>query len=306
MNVEHALLSIGGLSKVSGIGVETLRNWERRYGIPAPDRLDSGHRRYSSTLVPKLRLVRRALELGLKPSFALPADIDELEKMILRAEGENKDKGLSAETEFDREIARWIERTEKLDPIGFDLLLRRAWAEYGAELFILRLAVPFLRKVGDLWFDKSISVAHEHFAGESLASFLSGQWRPISRQAENGRAVVANLPGDFHCLGIHMASVFLAVASFEVVFLGTDTPIRDIVIAASDKSVVTVVVGLNSTSNLDAAQAALTEIRAEIPSSVTVVAGGNEELAEIRGISKLESLKEFSDFVRSLSEIYKG
>jgi methanogenic corrinoid protein MtbC1 len=251
-------------------------------------------------------LVRRALELGLKPSFALPADADELEKMILRAEAEKKDKNVLVESEFDREIARWIDRADKLDSNGFELLLRRAWAKLGAEEFILRLVIPFLQKVGDLWFDKTISVAHEHFASENLAGFLSNQWRPISKQAENGRAVVADLPNDFHCLGLHMASVFLALASFEVVFLGPNTPVKDIILAASEKSVVTLVIGLNQTTDIEKAAAALMEIRAAVPASVTIAVGGNETLPEIRGITQLQSLNEFSDFVRSLSEIYRG
>ncbi len=306
MSTNHALLSIGGLSRVSGIGVETLRNWERRYGFPEPERLDSGHRRYSSELVPRLRLVRRALELGLKPSFALMAEPSEVESMIQRAEDENKEKGLIIETENDREIFKWLEKADNLDPAGFELLLRRAWSSRGAEEFILNLTLPFLQKVGDMWFDKIISVAHEHFTSENLASFLSNQWRPISKHAENGKAVVANLEGDHHCLGIHMASVFLALAGFEVVFLGPNTPAKDIIIAAKENNVVTAVIGLNPTSNLKKAEAYLKDIRESLPASVTVVIGGNDNLPEIKGITMLKSLKEFAVFVKSLSEIYRS
>lgn len=40
-------LSIGELSKRTGIGISTLRAWERRYGFPTPQRAVSGHRRYA-------------------------------------------------------------------------------------------------------------------------------------------------------------------------------------------------------------------------------------------------------------------
>ncbi|MEC7923352.1 MAG: MerR family DNA-binding transcriptional regulator, partial [Planctomycetota bacterium] len=39
-------VSIASVSRETGIGIETLRQWERRYGKPAPVRLPSGHRRY--------------------------------------------------------------------------------------------------------------------------------------------------------------------------------------------------------------------------------------------------------------------
>ncbi len=303
---QNAHLSIGGLSRVSGIGVETLRNWERRYGFPTPVRLDSGHRRYPSEMVPRLRLVRRALELGFKPSFALMAAPDELESMIRKAETENKKAGIHINTILDKEIAEWMARAEALDPIEFELLLRKAWSKWGAKDFILGLAVPFLEQVGDKWFEKSISVAHEHFSSENLTSFLSSQWRPLSRQARNGKAVVANLPGDFHHLGIHMAAVFLALSDFEVVFLGPNTPIEDIELAALEKDVVTTVIGLAQTSNIERSVVAVTEIREALPASVTLVVGGNKQLPDIRGVTVLDSLEDFADFVKSLAEIYRG
>jgi methylmalonyl-CoA mutase cobalamin-binding subunit/DNA-binding transcriptional MerR regulator len=306
MSTNNALLSIGGLSRVSGIGVETLRNWERRYGFPAPVRLDSGHRRYPSDMVARLRLVRRALELGLKPSFALLADTEEIEAMIRRAETENKKNGVINETEFDEEVTRWLERAEALDAFGFEVLLRRAWSKWGAREFIINLALPFLEKVGDLWFEKTISVAHEHFTSENLSSFLSNQWRPISRQARNGKAVVANLAGDFHHLGIHMAAVFLALSNFEVIFLGPNTPTEDIIIAAQETGVVTTVIGLAQTSDIKKSEQAVSKLRAAIPASITLVVGGNANLREIRGVTIMDSMEDFADFAKSLAEIYRG
>lgn len=42
-------LSIGELSRRTGVPAATLRSWERRYGLPHPGRADSGDRRYSAT-----------------------------------------------------------------------------------------------------------------------------------------------------------------------------------------------------------------------------------------------------------------
>ncbi len=40
-------VTIGELAKRTGIGISTVRAWERRYGFPVPQRLPAGHRRYS-------------------------------------------------------------------------------------------------------------------------------------------------------------------------------------------------------------------------------------------------------------------
>ncbi len=300
----NAMLSIGGLSKLAGVAVETLRTWERRYGFPKPVRLASGHRRYPSDTVPRLRLVRRATELGLKASFAVAASVADLEATIREVEAQDAAMGVERPSAYAEEIASWLTLSEALDSTGFEVALRRAWSQHGAREFIVKLAIPFLEKVGERWFDSSISVAHEHFTSEHLASFLSRQWRPISREATSGKAVLACLEKDHHHLGIHMAAVFLALCNFEVVFLGPNTPMEDIIIAAEEPGVVTTVIGLAATTPLEQATRRLEKLRISVPASITIVVGGNNNLPPIKGVTQLDSLDTFADFVHSLAEIY--
>jgi len=44
------MLSIGQLAERTGVSVETLRAWERRYGVLRPVRSRGGHRRYSALM----------------------------------------------------------------------------------------------------------------------------------------------------------------------------------------------------------------------------------------------------------------
>ena len=307
MSTDNPLLSIGALSRVSGVGVETLRNWERRYGFPKPVRLESGHRRYPSDMVGRLRMVRRAIELGFKPSYAVLAPSDELEGLIREAENQDRKSGPgSTELTLLREIDVWLDRTQRLDAHGLELALKRAWSRHGARVFICKLAVPYLEEVGERWARQTFSVAHEHFASEHLSNFLGSQWRPISKQTGNGRAVVANLEGEHHHLGIHMAAVFLALYDFEVVFLGPNTPVKDIIIAAKESDVVTTVVGLSVTTEVERAERSIRKLRQEIPASITMVTGGNDYIRDIKGVTTLRTLDAFADYVRSLAEIYRG
>ena len=56
--------SIGEIAERTGITVDTVRVWERRYGRPVPVRLPSGHRRYTEDHLVWLRRVAEALALG--------------------------------------------------------------------------------------------------------------------------------------------------------------------------------------------------------------------------------------------------
>jgi Hg(II)-responsive transcriptional regulator len=57
-------LTIGSLSKQSGVNVETIRFYERSGLLPAPQRTPSGYRSYRAEDVRRLRFIRRGRELG--------------------------------------------------------------------------------------------------------------------------------------------------------------------------------------------------------------------------------------------------
>lgn len=58
------MITIGILSKKTGVNIETIRYYEKIGLIPPPPRKDSGHRIYGPDLVNRLRFIRRGRELG--------------------------------------------------------------------------------------------------------------------------------------------------------------------------------------------------------------------------------------------------
>lgn len=66
-------LTIGRLAAAAGVGIDTVRYYERSGLLPAPARSASGYRRYGEAELRRLRFIRRAQRLG----FTL-TEIDEL------------------------------------------------------------------------------------------------------------------------------------------------------------------------------------------------------------------------------------
>lgn len=65
------LLSIGELSRRTGVPTATLRSWEARHGFPEPIRLEAGHRRYDGHHVALVDEVVRLRDSGLPVSAAI-------------------------------------------------------------------------------------------------------------------------------------------------------------------------------------------------------------------------------------------
>ena len=74
MHGSRNALGIGAVVERTGVAEATLRMWERRYGFPVPERLASGHRRYSEREIDLIRAVAAKRAAGL----ALPVAVEQV------------------------------------------------------------------------------------------------------------------------------------------------------------------------------------------------------------------------------------
>ncbi|GIS18668.1 MAG: hypothetical protein CM15mP120_05840 [Pseudomonadota bacterium] len=58
-------LTIGAVSRLTGIPTHTLRKWESRHNIVEPKRSDSGRRFYNDQHVERLGMVKRLMSEGI-------------------------------------------------------------------------------------------------------------------------------------------------------------------------------------------------------------------------------------------------
>lgn len=58
------LLRIGELAKQSGLGIETIRFYERKGLLEEPERRPSGYRQYDESVIARLKFIRRTKSLG--------------------------------------------------------------------------------------------------------------------------------------------------------------------------------------------------------------------------------------------------
>ena len=57
-------LTIGRVASQAGVGIDTVRFYERRGLLPEPDRTASGYRIYAPETIDRLNFIRRAKDLG--------------------------------------------------------------------------------------------------------------------------------------------------------------------------------------------------------------------------------------------------
>lgn len=81
-NGNHMVYKIGAVSRITGVGSETLRAWERRYNAVIPSRSESGDRQYSREDVTKLLMLKTLTESGISIGTIASLDAKELKNLF--------------------------------------------------------------------------------------------------------------------------------------------------------------------------------------------------------------------------------
>lgn len=263
-------LTIGAVAQAAGISVETLRTWERRYGLANHARRDGGgQRRYAEEEVRRLRLVRQALGAGHRAASVVPLQEPDLKALLAISEEpqvEAEEPTVSA--------ADWIPLVKDWNWQGLSAGLTQAAAGVPATKFLDAYLGPFLTEVGRAWATGDVDVSQEHLSSECVMEFLSRRWASLNALNTGPRAVFSTLPRERHSLGLHMAAWALATAGARLVFIGADTPLADISRAVHASGAEYLVLSASQSSDTVEASAHLSALIKDIPDPVKVVVGG--------------------------------
>jgi len=163
--------SIAEVERETGLGKDTLRVWERRYGFPVPLRDKLGERAYPEEQVQRLRLLKRLLDAGHRPGkvVALPlAQLQDLLQAAPAAQASNARHGMPELEDADTWV-QWLS-TDRTDMIR--QTLQQQILRQGLGHVVDRLVAPLCVLVGQAWMRGEVSVYQEHLFTETLQSVL--------------------------------------------------------------------------------------------------------------------------------------
>ncbi|MFO1339807.1 MAG: MerR family transcriptional regulator [Burkholderiaceae bacterium] len=244
-------LSIADVERDTGLGKDTLRVWERRYGFPRPGRDAQGQRVYTQQEVDRLRQIAALLRAGHRPGRVVPLDeaarqaLLQPEGAALAPSGEATGSGAQADA-----IAAALALLAERDALGLRRLLLQALTRQGLAGFVCDIVGPLTTAVGLGWMRGELRVSDEHLYTEVAHTVLRQGLAalPEPAQATAPRVLLTTLPGEPHGLGLLMAEAMCAMEGAWCVNLGPQTPIDEIVAAAAWHQAQ--VVGLSATGCL--------------------------------------------------------
>jgi len=217
------------VARLTGLTADTIRVWERRYEAVKPDRTMGNKRRYSDEQVRRLVLLRRATELGHSIGQVARLEDNELRRMI----GDMAPAASSQSSLYGALVEDYLEAVLAFDVQGAESILNRTAAIIPPMQLTFDVILPLMRRIGELWSRREITIAHEHIVSGQLRSLLGTLIRHTEPVAGAPRVIVGTPPGHLHEFGAIIGAFIAASRGLEPIYLGTNLPLEEIDDAAT-------------------------------------------------------------------------
>jgi len=263
----QARYPIRAVAKITGLSLDTLRAWERRYKAVVPERSERG-RQYGPEHIERLLLLSELVQKG--HAIGGIAQLSDLElKTLLAKKTSRPPREEKPATDL---IDLVLASVENFDGVRAAEELNRLAALLAPRDLICQVVIPLMREVGVRWHDGKLAIAQEHLVSEIVRNLLGSMIRLFSPSNPIIKMVLATPAGESHEFGILAAAMLASLAGVEPVFLGPDLPAQEIADAARRTSAK--VIALSITIQSQTTQVELDTLAALMPEEAELWVGG--------------------------------
>ena len=212
---------IRDLEKFSGVKAHTIRVWERRYGLLAPDRTATNIRTYSIDELKTILNVSYLNQHGHKISRIAAMSPAQREKLVRET--------VLDERSPDGILNSMILATLSFDGSMFERLCADHERDHGFRSLVEGVFIALLQRIGILWQSSAICPAHEHFVSNLIRQRLVVATAQQPTPNGSGALHVLYLPEDeIHELGLLYLNYLLRSLSRRTLYLGQSVPRADL------------------------------------------------------------------------------
>lgn len=220
----------------TGIKPDTLRAWERRYGLPVPERTPGGHRLYSQYDIETIKWLQARQEEGLRINRAVDLwrSIEDSgqEPLLSMPLEETRTPAIvsdlvSGET-LNEMRDNWIAACMAFDEPTAEAILTQAFARYPLEIVCLEVLRRGMSEIGNMWYTAESTVQQEHFASALAIRRLDALLAAAPPPTRKGRILIGCPPSENHIFSPLMVTLFLRYRGYDVIYLGADVPLSQL------------------------------------------------------------------------------
>lgn len=259
-------------SKISGVGVHTIRAWEKRYQAVTPTRTENGRREYEQKEVERLSLLQELCTLGHSIGQIANLDTNELKRLLKKlGKATSKTDKVDLRTakkplvDIDSSLSSLLLALSsyKLDVISHEIAKLKLLLT--PREFALDIISPLLQEVGIKVARGEFSISQEH-ALSAILKFHIGYSifkNYTHRSTKSLTFVIAAPEGDYHEFGILLAALLCSHYGFNFFYLGPNMPVESLLDTLQSVESNRIILGATKYSN-DARDECLNEYIAKL------------------------------------------
>lgn len=275
--------NIAAVERETGLGKDTLRVWERRYGFPRPLRDENGDRLYPPEQVSRLRLIKRLMDRGHRPGKLVLADESALQAWAAEAAGATSGGAATDAAELaagaltsPREgLGEVLDLLGRHDALGLRRVLSQKMAREGLQVFVLDTLPKLNALVGEGWASGQIEVFEEHLYTEQIQVLLRQALAALPPGSRRPKVLLTTVPDEQHILGVLMLESLLTLRGIRCVSLGTQTPLAEIVAAVDAHGADAVALSFSAAFPARQVLPLVKQLRSTLPAPVGLWVGGS-------------------------------
>lgn len=290
------------VARRTGLTVDVLRVWEKRYGVVEPTRSPGGHRLYSDDDVERLNLLRSATEAGRRISKVADLTLSDLRSLVREdadaAVNRHRVSRESLSPAPEEHFSACLEAVDGVDGRRLETTLTRASVALAAPVLIEQVLAPLMAAIGERWEHGRLSPGQEHLASSVIRRVLESLTRSVNAGPEAPGLVVATPTGQVHEFGALFVAAAAATQGWRVEYLGTDLPAADIAEVARLTGASAIALSIVYPSDDPRVADELVALRAASGHAMPILAGGRAaaayeealEAADVRLVNSLHDL----------------
>jgi len=212
--------------KETGLAADTLRAWERRYGLPTPGRSAGGHRLYSQRDIEIIKWLMARQAEGLSISRAVDLWNEQISSGTdLLADFVPPGLNYSKSDALESYRSEWISACMAFNEYLAEKVLNQAFGIFPLETVCTEVLQRGLSELGDMWYRNEATVQQEHFtaalAQRKLDTLIAATPLPVHPQM----IIMGGTPGEDHYFSLVLMTLLMRRHGFPVIYLGANVPL---------------------------------------------------------------------------------
>jgi DNA-binding transcriptional MerR regulator len=289
--------TIRELENLSGIKAHTIRIWEKRYGLIAPQRTSTNIRTYCDSELRKLLNISILNRNGLKISKIARLSQGEIAQQV----NHFNENVTSTENQVESLALAMID----MDEYKFEQVLARSIIKFGFEEAVMHVLYPFFVKVGLMWQTGSITPVQEHFvSGIIRQKFFVAIDSLVSNDKPGVPRFVFFLPeGEYHEFGLLFFCYLAKKRGFQTIYLGQSLPVEDLPDLVLSKKIDYLVTSSSTSINGNNIMTFIEQLSSLFPDQVVFVSGSGPRQITEKIPAKVILIHTPSEFISKLETI---